>query len=242
MSHIHIVMMAKGGVGKTYVSSLLAQFFQKKGVNSINFDADPANRTFKGYKGLKVEALKLSKATGVIDVRMFDDLVETLINSKDETFVIDTGASTFLPMMSYLVENDIFNDLKETGHTVTVHTILTAGQALADTLNGYEAVIKYASQVRIVVWLNEYLGPIEKGGIAFENSPLYKKHEDKLHAVIKIQEKTIETYGQDVKDMLQDRLTYAEAIEDEKRNMMCKKRLRTVWADLVTLIEHAQLG
>lgn len=243
MSNIHLVLMAKGGVGKTYVASLLSQFFRKlEDVNLVCMDADPANYTFEGYKSLKVEVLKLTKAAGIIDVRMFDDLVDRLMTSTDETFVIDTGASTFLPMMSYLVENDIFNDLKAAGHTVTIHTILTAGQALADTINGYQSIIKYASQIRIVVWLNEYLGPVVKDGVSFENGPLYKKNENKLHAVIKIPQKTEETFGRDVKEMLQDRLTYDEAIQDAKRSMMCRKRLRITWSDLTTLIEHAQLG
>src|SRR5215467_9167204 len=93
VSAIHMSLQGKGGVGKSFIASLLAQYFVSRGRSVTCIDTDPVNRTLSQYKGLNVECLKLLRDDG-IDGRGFDTLMETILTGEG-IFVIDNGASTF---------------------------------------------------------------------------------------------------------------------------------------------------
>ena len=42
---IHFILQGKGGVGKSYVASLLTQYLQDKKKPVVGFDLDPTNPT-----------------------------------------------------------------------------------------------------------------------------------------------------------------------------------------------------
>src|SRR6266545_1216428 len=57
---VHLSLQGKGGVGKSLVASLLAQYFtDRKGMTVRCIDADPVNQTLTQYKELGAERLDL---------------------------------------------------------------------------------------------------------------------------------------------------------------------------------------
>src|SRR5215469_15076045 len=100
---IHISLQGKGGVGKSLISAILSQYLSSKGQDVRGIDADPVNQAFSEYVGLRVECLNLLRE-GSIDQREFDLLMERFLK-EDGTFVVDTGASTFIPLWHYILEN-----------------------------------------------------------------------------------------------------------------------------------------
>ena len=98
---IHLSLQGKGGVGKSLVASILAQYFKYKGRVIQCIDTDPVNRTFSQYKALNASRLELLRE-GNIDPRGFDTLMERLL-TEEGTFIVDNGASTFLPQWSYII-------------------------------------------------------------------------------------------------------------------------------------------
>src|SRR6266545_6675042 len=57
---VHLSLQGKGGVGKSLVASLLAQYFRhRKGMTVRCIDADPVNQTLTQYKELGAERLDL---------------------------------------------------------------------------------------------------------------------------------------------------------------------------------------
>src|SRR5579864_6714644 len=92
---IHLTLQGKGGVGKSLVASLLAQYFRDGGRDVRCIDTDPVNRTFAQYAALRADRLNLRDEHNRIDQRAFDTLMERFLN-EDATFVVDNGASTFL--------------------------------------------------------------------------------------------------------------------------------------------------
>lgn len=95
MSQVHFILQGKGGVGKTFVSSMFAQFSKKAGKETLCLDTDPVNASFTGFKALGVTAVDIMTGNN-LDVGKFDSLIETILNT-DKNVVIDTGASTFWP-------------------------------------------------------------------------------------------------------------------------------------------------
>ena len=114
------------------------------------------NQTFSQYAELAAEHLELMH-DGKIDSRGFDVLMERLL-TEDGIFIVDNGASTFIPLWSYIVENNVLELLRATGRRLCVHTVVTGGQALGDTLKGFKSLADSSADRNIVVWLNEYFG------------------------------------------------------------------------------------
>ena len=50
---IHAVLQGKGGVGKTIIATMIAQYKASKGQTPICVDTDPVNYSFSGYKSLR---------------------------------------------------------------------------------------------------------------------------------------------------------------------------------------------
>ena len=135
MAKIHMVLQGKGGVGKSVIAALIAQYKASKGQAPLCLDTDPVNSTFHGYTSLNVRRLQIMDGDE-INSRNFDSLVELIAPSKDDV-VIDNGASSFVPLSHYLVTNQVPALLHEMGHELVVHTVITGGQALVDTLSGF---------------------------------------------------------------------------------------------------------
>src|SRR5947209_8346653 len=155
---IHLSLQGKGGVGKSLVASILAQYFNARGKEVRCIDTDPVNRTLFQYRALNVHRLELLRE-GSIDQRGFDCLMETLL-TEDATFIVDNGASTFIPLWSYIPENSAVDVLRRARTRLYGQTVITGGQALLDTLHGFKSLAESTSERNIIVWINEYFGRI----------------------------------------------------------------------------------
>src|SRR5467141_3031182 len=139
---IHMSLQGKGGVGKSLISAILSQYLLSKGQEVRGIDADPVNQTLSEYRGLAVSRLNLLKE-GSVDQREFDVRCRY-------------GASTFIPLWHYVLENQALDYLREKGKRVFIHSVVTGGQSLNDTLGGFEQLAETTREKNSVVWLNEY--------------------------------------------------------------------------------------
>src|SRR3954451_22027885 len=195
-SGIHMSLQGKGGVGKSLVASILAQYIQFTGREVECIDTDPVNRTFSQYKAINASRLELLR-NGNIDPRGFDVLMERLL-TEDRTFVIDNGASTFLPLWSYVIENKVIEVLREAGKKLYVHTVITGGQALLDTVNGFRSLAQSTTDQNVIVWINEYFGRVERDGKTFPDMAAYTENAGKVLGSVHIPKRNPDTFGRDV--------------------------------------------
>ena len=237
MAKIHMVLQGKGGVGKSVIAALIAQYKASKGQAPLCLDTDPVNSTFHGYTSLNVRRLQIMDGDE-INSRNFDSLVELIAPSKDDV-VIDNGASSFVPLSHYLVTNQVPALLHEMGHELVVHTVITGGQALVDTLSGFaQLASQFPAEARFVVWLHPYWGPIEHEGKTFEQLKAYTANKARVAAIIQIPDLKKETYGQDLSDMLQDRLTFDDALALESLTIMTRQRLKIIKGQIYAQLEN----
>lgn len=236
---VHFILQGKGGVGKSFIASILAQYFGTKGeVKCI--DTDPVNQTFENYKALNAKHLELTAAgSSKIDERNFDMLMEQLIN-EDAQFVVDNGASCFMPLSNYMIENDVISMLRDAGRTVYIHVVVTGGQALMDTLAGFSALAQQANSNNIVVWLNEYFGAIEANGKSFTQMQAYTKNSERVKGLIRIAKRNQDTFGKDVELLVAKKLTFAEAIAGDDFSLMAKQRIKTVQKDIFEQLDAVE--
>lgn len=227
---IHMSLQGKGGVGKSLVASILAQYLQYQNRRIECIDTDPVNRTLSQYKAVNASWLELLR-NGSIDTRGFDALMERLL-TEDTTFVIDNGASTFLPLWNYVIENRVLELLKNAGRKLYVHTVITGGQALLDTVNGFRSLAQSTEDRTMVLWINEYFGRVERDGKKFADMAAYVDNAEKVFGSVHITQRNHDTFGRDVEEVIAKKLSFEEAIREGEFSLMTKQRLRVVQRDL----------
>ena len=235
---IHLTLQGKGGVGKSLIASVLAQYFLKDGRDVRCIDTDPVNRTLAQYGALGVDRLNLRDEHNRIDQRSFDTLMERFLTEDGATFVVDNGASTFLPLWHYLLENSALEYLRQQERRVYVHTVITGGQALIDTLNGFNELAQTTQERNIVVWVNEYFGRVEADGKKFSEMAAYRDNADKVCGAVIFTKRNQDTFGRDVEDMISAKLTFQEAIATARMPIMAKQRLKVVQRDLFEQLDQ----
>ena len=157
-----------------------------------------------------------------------DPLIERVVE-EDSNFVIDNGAATFIPLSFYIAENDAINVIAESGKQVVIHTVITGGQAIRDTLAGFASLVEQMpEQARIVVWLNEFFGDIVAEGKEFEEMKVYLNNKDRVHGIVRIARQTGSTFGKDIQLMLDSKLTFDEVKGSADFGLMAKSRLHRV--------------
>ena len=233
MSTVHFIMQGKGGVGKTFTASLLAQYLSdNRGDDALPLrfiDTDPVNATFSQFRAWPVERLQIQEEGSTrINERRFDDLMEMLLREEAD-FVIDNGAASFVPLSNYLTENAAISMLVDAGRRVCVHSVITGGQGLADTINGFnQTAAQMPDYVELYAWLNPYFGKIEHAGKQFKDMAVFKQNKDRIRAVIEIPNQSSDTFGADMRDMLEQKLTFNEAVASENFSLMSRQRLSMV--------------
>lgn len=238
MAKIHMVLQGKGGVGKSMIAATIAQYKAHKGQKPLCMDTDPVNATFEGYKALDVRRLNIMDGDE-INTRNFDALVE-MVASAENDVIIDNGASSFVPLSHYLISNQVPALLQDMGHELVVHTVITGGQALTDTVSGFtQLAAQFPAEALFVVWLNPYWGAVEHEGKSFEQMKAYTSNKARVSAIIQIPNLKEETYGRDFAEMLQARLTFDEALAMESLTIMSRQRLKIVRTQLFGQLENA---
>ncbi|CAB1275625.1 nucleotide-binding protein [Candidatus Nitrosacidococcus tergens] len=226
MAKAHFTLQGKGGVGKSLVSALIAQHRQGNGISLVCIDTDPVNATFTGYSAFPVERVELLK-DNTIDEREFDRLIEIITENRNSEIVIDNGSSSFIPLSSYLIENEAIEMLHEMGHEIFIHPVITGGQSLMDTLSGFDSLARqFPESAKIIVWLNQYFGNIEKEDKTFEKMKVYQDHKDRVAGIINIPRNSGATFGEDMQQMLESRMTFEQAIKSDQFKLMSKHRLK----------------
>jgi hypothetical protein len=235
---VHFILQGKGGVGKSFISAILAQFIAKNSEVKC-YDTDPVNQTFAAFKALNVKHIPLiEKGASKIIERNFDTLVEDILTAEDGIFVVDNGASTFVPMCNYIMENNLIQMLKDSGIEVYIHTIITGGQALRDTLDGLDSIFEKVSKDNVYVWLNHYFGVINIEGKSFIETAYYNKHKSQIKGVLNIEQKNSDTFGIDIRNMLEQNLTFDQVQNaDSGFSIMAKQRLKQTEKALFEVLE-----
>jgi hypothetical protein len=210
---LHLSMQGKGGIGKSLVAAMIAQFLRDSGQTVTCYDTDPVNATFARYARFKAEHVNLFDGGMDINASCFDSVFNRIATSTDQHTVIDSGATSFLPLAAYMASCQIVPLLQAEGVTTLFHCVLSGGQDTFDTLNGFESICEYFPTASVVVWLNEFRGPINSGGKPFLQSELFAKRQHQILGGVVIPQQNSTTFAKDMMTMLEAPMTFEEAIQ-----------------------------
>ena len=228
---VHTILAPKGGCGKTYIASLIAQALMERGEPVVCFDTDRENASLHDIAALKAEPVSLFQPNSdEIDIHAMDGMTERMLTD-DSHFVLDNGATSFAPLSRYLVQDGISDAVAEAGKKMIVHTIVAGGQELIQTTRGFDSVAsQFPASADMVLWLNEHHGPVDGAdGASFEQTPVYQKHKGRILAVVRLAHQPAGTFGANLSEMLARGLTFAEADASPEFFVIAKQRLRQVW-------------
>jgi hypothetical protein len=222
---LHFVLQGKGGVGKTFVSLLLAQAIAGKGEPVICVDTDPVNASLSSLSTMDPERVSIFQGKKV-DTKALDLFVERLLRD-DAHFVVDNGAASFVPVSQYLLENDVVGMMVEDGRQPVIHTVITGGPAMLDTVKGLTSLLAdFPPSVRLVIWLNEFFGPIVNAqGKPFEELPVYSDNRDRIFALVRLP-MVSEEASTDLRDMITRRLTFDQALARDNTSILRVQKSR----------------
>lgn len=233
---LNILMQAKGGVGKSVTSFILAQYLRDSltADNCAFIDTDPKNDSFAQYKALDVayfNAASFNAETGETKVdaiainAIFEQIMET-----PQTIVMDTGSSNYIDLKSYLEVNETleaFSEEEEISRDVIIHVPINGGSDFAFCIHELGVLFETFKTAKFVIWLNSYGGKLAMPeGKEFDNTKIAKMLENSgrfLGSVILPQ--LDQNQADAFRTMMAKHLTFEEAKLDPSGNMnILKKR------------------
>jgi hypothetical protein len=107
-----------------------------------------------------------------------------------------------------------------------MHSVVTGGQALGDTLSSLKSLTSHFEDTPIVVWLNPYFGEIVLNGSGFHEFKVYAESSANFKAVIELPTLKAHTFGKDLEEMLAKRWSFEAAVHSSLP-LMTRSRLAT---------------
>jgi|GEM_PF-638221 len=219
---IHIVLAAKGGIGKTFVASLFAQYADYCGKPMKVLDLDQSNQMLARVPSLHAEAVPLLSDKRFDSAKM-DGLIKRMV-SEPGPYILDVGASTFIDMWRYFIKYQMFALLKAQGRRVIIHSVVVGGPEMPDTLKSFLDVVSVVPDRQVIVWLNPVRGAIADGGKRFLEMSLYVANQEKVLGVIDLPEADEATLG-DLHTMTLNLHTLSTVNECEELEFFSKHRV-----------------
>lgn len=241
MKQVHFIVQGKGGVGKSLIASMLAQYLRQYSNKRVFcFDTDPVNPTFSRYQALNVEIINISDKQHNIIKREFDTLVDKLLDNGDNIAVVDSGAGTYKPLMAYFCENNLIELLQQQqGMEIFFHIPLYGADALEDTLRNLSAMLEQLPTAKVVVWINHDKNQIEfGGGRNFNQLEIYQKNADRIVGVVELIKRDDSTYRFDIAEMATRHLTIDEIKANDFDTAKGEKKWK--WVEMGRVIQFYQ--
>jgi len=166
MSNIHLIGGEKGGVGKSVVARVVAQYFIDKGLPFLGFDTDRSHGSLlRFYSGFASPV--------VVDrYESLDMIVESASENPDKRILVDLAAQTHDALVKWMDESGVLEAAGELGLTIHYWHVLDSGKDSVDLLK--KLLDRFGPRLNYVLVLNQLRG---------DNFEIFEKSGEKEHAL-----------------------------------------------------------
>ncbi|BFM08827.1 hypothetical protein [Halioxenophilus aromaticivorans] len=165
MARIHFISGEKGGVGKSFTSRVLAQYFIDQKKPFANYDSDQSHATLSRFYA------DYTKAVKVDDLESLDEILKQAEEKPELEIIVDLAAQTAKHLDVWIEESDLFEFLTEIDATVYFWHVMDDGADSARLLDKY--LRRYGdSPMQLIVVKNQGRG---QDFSFFDNSEIAKK-------------------------------------------------------------------
>lgn len=174
MKYVHFVLQGKGGAGKSFIASIIAQYIKDLDKDNLVLDTDPLNQSLHKIKGIESEFINILDINREdIDHKQFDIIMEKIIGTDATHTVIDTGSNSFLQLCNYIKRQKIIASLYGFGFQTKFHFVINGGSEQNEAIKlmtEFSAVLYdivsldndfYDTHKPLVIWLNPMPAPLK---------------------------------------------------------------------------------
>jgi hypothetical protein len=146
MSYIHFIGGEKGGVGKSLVARVLAQYFVDRNIPFTGFDTDKSH-------GALLRFYADFAAPAVLDRHdSLDPIIELALEDPQRRILVDLAAQTQQSLGKWLDDAEVVELAQEHGLTLTWWHVMDAGRDSVDLLRQW--LDQFGGRIKLVIVLN----------------------------------------------------------------------------------------
>ena len=150
MTQIHLIGGEKGGVGKSVVARLLAQYLIDRQIPFLGFDSDRSHGALvRFYSGYASPVL-------IDSYESLDAIVEAATENPERRILVDLAAQTQEPLTQWMDDSQLLAVAPELGLQIRYWHVMDAGQDSVELLK--RLLDRYENRLSYVVVLNELRG------------------------------------------------------------------------------------
>ena len=150
MTNIHLVGGEKGGVGKSLVSRLLAQYFIDHSIPFLGFDSDRSHGALmRFYAGFASPVL-------VDRYETLDAIVEAAMENRERRILVDLAAQTQEPLTRWMDESQLLSLAPELDLDIRYWHVMDNGRDSVDLLK--RLFDQYEGRLHYVIVQNQLRG------------------------------------------------------------------------------------
>ena len=128
MSNIHLIGGEKGGVGKSLVARILAQYMIDKELPFIGFDTDRSHGALMRFYPAFASAVAVDK------IESLDAIVEAAVDQPGRRILVDLAAQTHDPLASWMEDAGVIGLADELGMKLFYWHVMDSGRDSVDLL------------------------------------------------------------------------------------------------------------
>ena len=150
MANIHFIGGEKGGVGKSLVSRLLAQYLIDRELPFLGFDTDRSHGALlRFYSGYASPVL-------VDRYEALDSIIEAAIEQPNRRLLVDLAAQTHDPLVKWMDESGVLEMAGESGFSITYWHVMDSGRDSVDLLK--KVLDRFGARLSYVLVRNQMRG------------------------------------------------------------------------------------
>lgn len=161
MSTIHFIGGEKGGVGKSVVARILAQYLIDSNIPFIGFDTDRSHGALLRFYA------DYASPTVIENYESLDAIIETAVAQPEQRIVVDLAAQTHYPLADWIDTSGVLELAEELGITLYYWNVMDSGKDCVDLLG--KLLDHYGSRFNYVLVQNqlrdENFGTLEFSGV-----------------------------------------------------------------------------
>ena len=150
MANIHFIGGEKGGVGKSLVSRLLAQYLIDRELPFLGFDTDRSHGALlRFYAGYASPVL-------VDRYEALDSIIEAAIAQPERRLLVDLAAQTHDPLVKWMDESGVLEMAGDSGFSITYWHVMDSGRDSVDLLK--KLLDRFGARLGYVLVRNQMRG------------------------------------------------------------------------------------
>ena len=150
MANIHFIGGEKGGVGKSLVSRLVAQYLIDKELPFLGFDTDRSHGALlRFYSGFASPVL-------IDRYEALDSIIEAAVEQPERRILVDLAAQTHDPLVQWMDESGVLDMAGESGFTITYWHVMDSGRDSVDLLK--KLLDRFGARLNYVLVRNQMRG------------------------------------------------------------------------------------